>query len=62
MDSNKSLSVNNVSIKKDTCDSNDSTYSLSKNASLIEKFCEEVLEVYDKHDIDGHINWKKKKD
>ena len=30
-----------------------------KNASLIEKFCEEILMVYEKHDIDGHIKWKK---
>jgi len=32
-----------------------------QNASRIEKFCEEILKVYDKHDIDGHIDWKKKK-
>jgi len=32
-----------------------------QNASRIEKFCEEILKVYEKHDIDGHIDWKKKK-
>ena len=30
-----------------------------KNASKIEKFCEEILRVFEKHDIDGHIKWKK---
>jgi predicted restriction endonuclease len=30
-----------------------------KNASKIEKFCEEILKVFEKHDIDGHIKWKK---
>jgi predicted restriction endonuclease len=30
-----------------------------KNASLIEKFCEEILKVYEKHDVDSHIKWKK---
>jgi hypothetical protein len=31
-----------------------------KNASKIEKFCEEILKVFEKHDIDSHIEWKKK--
>jgi hypothetical protein len=30
-----------------------------KNASLIEKFCEEILKAYEKHDVDSHIKWKK---
>ena len=30
-----------------------------KNASLVEKFCEEILMVYEKHDVDSHIKWKK---
>lgn len=30
-----------------------------KNASKIEKFCEEILKVFEKHDIDNHIKWKK---
>jgi len=30
-----------------------------KNASKIEKFCEEILKVFEKHDIDSHIKWKK---
>jgi len=29
-----------------------------KNASKIEKFCEEILRVFEKHDIDSHIKWK----
>ena len=30
-----------------------------KNASKIEKFCEEILRVFEKHDIDSHIKWKR---
>ena len=30
-----------------------------KNASLIEKFCEEILKAYEKHDVDSHVKWKK---
>jgi hypothetical protein len=30
-----------------------------ENASSIEKFCEEILKVFEKHDIDSHIKWNK---
>lgn len=36
-------------------------YELSKteNKNELEKFCEEILEIYEKHNINGHIVWKK---
>jgi len=29
------------------------------NDDKIKKFCYDVLSMYEKHDINGHINWKK---
>ena len=31
----------------------------SKNEQELEIFCKEILEVFEKHDINGHIEWKK---
>jgi len=31
----------------------------AKDEKELEKFCKDILEVFEKHDINGHIEWKK---
>jgi len=35
---------------------------ISINDTLTAKFCKEILKVYDKYNINGHIDWKNKND
>ena len=38
-----------------------SRYELAKNgkSGKLMKFCADVLEIYEKHDVNGHIVWKR---